>query len=98
MLYYDWVDVFEGIDVNKTSEWSEGDICHYWHYLDKEFKFQPDGCNGCHDVLMMSTNICNIAILNIHGVDYCIIISGITKSKATNLIQNINFTEKSWTF
>ena len=25
-------------------------------FLDKEFKFQPDVCNECHDVLMMSMN------------------------------------------
>ena len=29
MLYYDRIDVFEGIDVNKTRESKECDICHY---------------------------------------------------------------------
>ena len=29
MLYYDKMDVSEGIDVNKTSESKECDICHY---------------------------------------------------------------------
>ena len=29
MLYYDRIDVSEGIDVNKTSESKECDICHY---------------------------------------------------------------------
>ena len=28
-------------------------------------KFQPDVCNGCHDVLIMSMNLSKIAILNI---------------------------------
>ena len=32
--------------------------------------FQPDVCNGCHNVLMISMNLSDIAILNIHGVDY----------------------------
>ena len=36
--------------------------------LDKGFKFQPDVCNGCHDVLMMCINLSNIAIVNMHGV------------------------------
>ena len=53
MLYHDRIDVSEGIDVKKTSESKESHICHYWFFLDKEFKFQPDVCNGCHDVLMM---------------------------------------------
>ena len=35
MLYYDRIDVFEGIDVNKTSKSKECDICHYWYFLNK---------------------------------------------------------------
>ena len=29
MLYFDRTDVSEGIDVNKTNESKESDICHY---------------------------------------------------------------------
>ena len=36
--------------INKTSESKECDIWHYWYFLVKGFKFQPDVCNGCHDV------------------------------------------------
>ena len=42
MLYFDKIDVFEGIDVNKTCELKECDICHYWYLLHKGFKFQPN--------------------------------------------------------
>ena len=35
MLYYDRDDISKGIDVNKTSELKECDICHYWHFLEK---------------------------------------------------------------
>ena len=45
MLYYDRIDISEGIDVNKTS-----------------IKFQPDVCNRCHDSLMASVNLSDIAI------------------------------------
>ena len=65
-------------------------------FLDKGFKFQPDVCNRCHDVLM-SLDLSNIGILNIHGSGYCCIISDISKSEAINLIQNTEFTEKSGT-
>ena len=57
ILYYDGIDVSEGIDVNKTSESKERDICHYIYFLDKGFKFQPNVCNGFHDLLMMSMNL-----------------------------------------
>ena len=40
MLYFDKIDVSEGTAVNKTSEPKEGDICHYWHFLNKGFKLQ----------------------------------------------------------
>ena len=29
MLYYDRIDISGGIDINKTSESKECDICHY---------------------------------------------------------------------
>ena len=32
-LYFDRIDVFEGIDVNKTSVSKECDIGHYWYFL-----------------------------------------------------------------
>ena len=35
MLYYDRIDVSEGIDINKTSSLKKCDICHYWHFFEK---------------------------------------------------------------
>ena len=88
MLYYDRIDASEGTDVNKTSKSKECDICHYWLFLDKGFKFQPNFCDGCHDLLMISMNLNDFAILNIRGSDYRCIISGISKNDAINLMQN----------
>ena len=79
MLYYDRIDISEGIDVNKTIESKECDICHYWYFLNKGFKFQPNISNGCHDLLMMSMNLSDITILNIKVSDYRCIISEIGK-------------------
>ena len=45
----------------------------------------------------MSTNLNNIAILNIKSADYRCVISGISKREAINLMQNIDLTEKSET-
>ena len=42
-------------------------------------------------------NYSNIAILKIKNVDYRCIITGISKSEAINLMQNIDLTEKSKT-
>ena len=97
MLYYDRIDVSEGIDVNKTSASKECDICHYWYFLNYSFKFQPNVCKRCYDLLMMFINLSDIAILNIKGYDYRCIISLISKNEAINLMQNADLTEKSGT-
>ena len=94
MLYYDRIELSEGININKTSALKECDIFHYCHFLDKGFKFQPDVCNGYHDVLMMSVNLNDIAILNIRDVDYRCIINGIDKKETASLLQNANLTEE----
>ena len=94
MLYFDRIDVSEWIDVNKTGKSAECDIRHYWYFLNKDFKFQPNICNRCHDLLMMSMNLSDIAILNIKASDYHCIISLINKNEAINLMQNSDLTEK----
>ena len=38
MLYYDEIDISEGIDINEASASKECDICQYW-YLDKGLSF-----------------------------------------------------------
>ena len=63
MVLYGRINVFEGIDINKTSASKECVVSHYWYFLDKRYKFQPYVCNGCHDVLVMSMNLGDIPIL-----------------------------------
>ena len=67
MLYYDRIVISERIDVDKASSSKECNICHYWYFLDEGFKFQPDVCNGCHDVLK-SINLDNIYDVDIGNV------------------------------
>ena len=93
-MLYDRIDASEGTDVNKTSASKGCDVFHYWYFLKYSFKFQPNICNRCHDLLMMSINT---AALNIKGSDYRCIISLMSKNEATNLTQNADLTEKSGT-
>ena len=92
MLYYGRIDVSEGIDVNKTSALKKCDICHHWHFLNYSFNFQPNVCNRYPDLLMMSINPSDIAILKIKGSDYRCIISLIIKNEAIKLLQNVDLT------
>ena len=91
ILYYDRIDVFGGIDVDKISASKEPNICRYWYFLGKEFKVQQSVCNWCHDASMMFINPKNIAILNICSIDYRCTIS---ESEAVNLLQNAHLSEK----
>ena len=86
MIYYDRIDVSEGIDVNKTSALKDCEVYHYWYFLNYSFKFQLKVFNRCHDLLMMSINLRDIAVLNIKVSDYCCIINLIIKNEAINLM------------
>ena len=94
MLYYDRIDVSEGIDINKTSASKECDICHNWDFLDKWFKFKPYIDNRCHDVLMMPVNLKDSSTSNKSSGDYRCAINGITKSAACNLLKNSDLSKK----
>ena len=57
MLYFDRIDISDGIDVNNTRESKECDICQYWYLLNRGFKFPPYVCNWCHDLLITSMDL-----------------------------------------
>ena len=90
MLHYDRIDVSEGIDVSKTIASKECIICLCYYSFEKGFKFQTNVCNECHDVLMMSMNLNDIAVLNIRNFGYLILIKGISESEAVYLLRNID--------
>ena len=66
MLQYEKSDVSEGIDVNKTYQSKEYELCHYWFFKDVGFKFEQHVCNRCHDLLTMG----HMAILNAKGTTF----------------------------
>ena len=41
ILFFDSINVSQGINVNKTSGSKECDIYHYWYFSTYSFKFQP---------------------------------------------------------
>ena len=94
MLYFDRIDVSEGGGVNKTNASKESYLSLLVFPKLYSFKFQSIVCNICHDLLMVSMNLCDIPNLNIKVSDYHCIISLISKNKAINLMENADFTEK----
>ena len=47
MLCFDIIHVSEGIDVNQASASKDCNVFHYWYFLNKVFKFQPNIGNRC---------------------------------------------------
>ena len=87
MLYYDRLDVSEGIDPAKSNKSRECMICHYF-FFNPGFKPQDYVCNGYHDLATLSVNICDIAIITDKDVEYYCIIHNNSKSEAINLLKN----------
>ena len=63
MLEYERIDIFEGINVNKTSASKECDICHFWYFKDIGFRYEPYLWNGCHDLMQKAMSFNNVAIV-----------------------------------
>ena len=70
MSKYDRLDISKGININKTDASKKRDICHYWYFLDKRFKYEPNFCNGCHNLMQKAMNFNDVAIVPITGNDY----------------------------
>ena len=87
MLYYDKIDISEGIDVAKSNNSEECMICHYWCF-NHGFKFQDSICNDCHDLTMLSVNISDVTSVPVKNVDYRCFILNISKSETINLLKS----------
>ena len=93
-MTYERIDAFEGIDINKSNKLKEYMICHYWHFKDIGYKFQPYVCNKCHDVSMMVYDLDNFLILNMKGVDYRCFMCNMSKNTAIKLLNNSKLDDK----
>ena len=96
MLEYDRTDVSEAIDINKTNESIECYICHFWYFLDKNFKYEPYLCNDCHDLMQKAMNFNDAAIVSVQGSEYRIHFLYMSKDDAINIIKNSDLNEKMW--
>ena len=86
MLEYERIDIWEGIDVNKTNLLKEWDICHYWYFENIGFKFEPYLRNGCHDLMHKAMTFNNIAIVYIKGSAYRIHFWYMSKDDGINIM------------
>ena len=86
MLYDDGIDISEVIDPTESNKSKECIIYHYWLF-NHGFKFQDSVCSDCHDLIMLSVNTSDIAIITVKNFDYRCIIHSIIKTEAINLLK-----------
>ena len=70
MLEYDRTQVFEGIDANKTNSSRECIICHYWYFLEINFKLDLKMHNGCRNLMKKVMSPHDVAIAFVKLNDY----------------------------
>ena len=93
MLEYERIDISEGI-INKTNWSKEFDTCHYWHFKDIGFKYEPYLCNGCHNLMQKAMNFNNIAVVHVKGSAYRIHFWYMSKDDAINIMNGSNLVDK----
>ena len=77
----------EGIDVSKTDVSFECIICNCWYFLDMNFKFDSQGCNGCHNLMQEVMSFNDITIVSVKENGYRIHFYYISKDQAINLLK-----------
>ena len=94
MLEYERIDIWKGIDVNKTNLSKEYDICHYWYFKEIGFKYEPYLCNGCQDLMQKVVSFNNIAFVYVGGSAYRINFWYMRKDDAINIMNGYNLADK----
>ena len=81
----------------KTNKSKECMICHYWYFVDNNYKYEGEVCNECHDKSMMAYEFKTIAIMNVKGIDYRCLILNMTRNDAIDRLNNSEIDAKeSW--
>ena len=97
MLEYDRIDVSEGIHVNKTKESRRCTIRNYYYFLEINFRFQPNVCDGCHDLTQKDMSFNGVGFFSIKGNDYRNHFLYMSKAEAINIMKISDLKEKCGT-
>ena len=88
-MQYERITDDGGIDHKKNSNTSRFcDVCKFWFFVNKSFNYEDYACNGCHNLLMMTFSLDNIAALNVGNVFYRCILMSISKDEALKKLNN----------
>ena len=93
-IEYDRIDISGGIDINKTNASKERDICHYWHFKDIGFKYEPSICSDFHGLMQKAMSCNDVAIIYVKGSAYRIHFCYMSKDDAISIMNNSNLIDK----
>ena len=60
----------ERIDVNKTSGLYKCSMYHRWYFLEINFRFQSNVCDGCHDLTQKAISFNVVVIVSFEENNY----------------------------
>ena len=69
-------------------------MCHSWHFLDINFKFDPKVCNGCLDLKQKVMSFNDVTIISVKENDNRVYFWYMVKDEAINLLRKADLTEK----
>ena len=78
-------------ELTLTNQAKECALCHYRYFLNTGYRYEPEACNGCHNISMMVYELKDFAILDIKRVDYQYFIWNINRNVAINWLNNSKF-------
>ena len=79
----------EGIDVNIADGLCECINCHYRYFLQINLKFQPEVCNGSHDLTQKAIIFNDVAVVFVKGNDLKFIFCYMSKDEALSLLKKL---------
>ena len=69
-------------------------LCKFYYFLDKNFNYGPNLCDGCYDMSLRAISMKNLAIVYRGEQAYCINFAFMSKNDAFNLIKKSVITDK----
>ena len=94
MLEYERIDISEGINVDMLDKSKECMVCHYYYFLDKNFRYGPYLCDGCYNIIQRCNKFKNIAIVHVKKSVSRIYFLYMSKREAKTLMTNSNLIDK----
>ena len=94
MLDYDWIDVSEGVGVNKTNGLCGHVNSHDWYFLKVNFRFRSKVYDGCRGLVQEVWNLKDVGDVAAKGNNNKIHFCYVNMDKAINIMKNSNLREK----